>query len=164
RLQRDRRCDRRGRRRDRGDPGDVGRAAQVQHRRPGDLGGPEQDDGEHARRGSSRGPGDRERARRRAPGAPARPRSRRDRRWPAGYEAETRALGAGVLGASFKDVKAKFYDIVIRSDVGNVDVAWSQKADTDDDLKRLNLSRQRELKQLRDEFKDILDEGTVKPS
>ena len=34
----------------------------------------------------------------------------------------------------------------------------------DDDLKRLNLSRQRELKQLKDEFKDILDAGTPKPS
>jgi hypothetical protein len=69
-----------------------------------------------------------------------------------------------VLAASFKDVKAKFYDIVIRTDVGNVDVSWSQKEDTDDDLKRLNLSRQRELKQLKDEFKDILDAGTPKPS
>jgi tetratricopeptide (TPR) repeat protein len=81
-----------------------------------------------------------------------------------GYEAEGRSIGGEVLGRSFKGVKAKFYDIVIRSDVGNVDVAWSQKEDTDDDLKRLNLSRQRELKQLRDEFKDILDAGTQKPS
>ena len=62
-----------------------------------------------------------------------------------------------MLGASFKDVKAKFYDVIIRTDVGNVDVSWSQKEDADDDVKRLNLSRQRELKQLKDEFKDILD-------
>ncbi|TMQ07698.1 MAG: hypothetical protein E6J91_34925 [Deltaproteobacteria bacterium] len=82
----------------------------------------------------------------------------------AGHEAESRSIGGSVLAASFKDVKAKFYDIVIRTDVGNVDVAWSQKEDVDDDLKRLNLSRQRELKQLRDEFKDILDAGTTKPS
>ena len=82
----------------------------------------------------------------------------------AGHDAESRSIGGSVLAASFKGVKAKFYDIVIRSDVGNVDVAWSQKEDVDDDLKRLNLSRQRELKQLRDEFKDILDAGTSKPS
>jgi tetratricopeptide (TPR) repeat protein len=81
-----------------------------------------------------------------------------------GYETEGLSLGGAVLGRSFKDVKSKFYDIVIRTDVGNVDVAWSQKEDTDDDLKRLNLSRQRELKQLKDEFKDILDGGTQKPS
>jgi tetratricopeptide (TPR) repeat protein len=80
------------------------------------------------------------------------------------YEAESRALGGSVLGATFKNVKAKFYDIVIRTDVGNVDVAWSQKEDSDDDLKRLNLSRQRELKGLRDEFRDILEAGTTKPS
>jgi hypothetical protein len=80
------------------------------------------------------------------------------------HEAESRALGGGVLGAIFKNVKAKFYDIVIRTDVGNVDVAWSQKEDSDDDLKRLNLSRQRELKQLRDEFRDILEDGTTRPS
>jgi tetratricopeptide (TPR) repeat protein len=79
-------------------------------------------------------------------------------------EAESRSIGGTVLGASFRDVKARFYDIVIRTDVGNVDVAWSQKEDADDDLKRLNLSRQRDLKQLRDEFKGILiEEGPAKP-
>jgi len=78
------------------------------------------------------------------------------------YNRESRAIGTGVLGASFKDVKAKFYDIVIRTDVGNVDVLWSQKEDDDDDLKRLNLSRQREMKQLKDEFRDILEGGEAK--
>ena len=61
-------------------------------------------------------------------------------------------------------MKDKLYDVVIRADVGTVDVAWSQKSDTDDDLKRFNLNRTRELKQLKDEFKDILDSGIPKPS
>jgi len=86
------------------------------------------------------------------------------RRELAAHEVETRSLGSAALGASFAAIKAKLYDIVIRTDVGNVDVSWSQKEDNDDDLKRLNLSRQRELKQLRDEFKDILDGGLAKPS
>ncbi|HWO17817.1 MAG TPA: tetratricopeptide repeat protein [Kofleriaceae bacterium] len=82
----------------------------------------------------------------------------------ASEEAEARAIGGTVLGGSFRDVKAKFYDIVIRSDVGSVDVAWAQKEDADDDLKRLTLSRQRDTKQLRDEFKGILiEEGPGKP-
>ncbi len=72
------------------------------------------------------------------------------------YDAESRAIGGTVLGASFKGVKAKFYDIIIRTDVGSVDVSWSQKEDNEDDVKRLGLSRQRELKQLQDEFRDIL--------
>ncbi|HEU0030844.1 MAG TPA: tetratricopeptide repeat protein [Kofleriaceae bacterium] len=75
--------------------------------------------------------------------------------------AESRSIGGTVLGASFKDVKDKFYDIVIRTDVGNVDVSWAQKEDDDDDLKRLNLSRARELKQLKDEFRDVLQPATV---
>ena len=79
------------------------------------------------------------------------------------YEIESRSVGATVLGASFKDVKAKFYDVIVRTDVGAIDVVWSQKEDADDDLKRLNLSRQRDLKQLKDEFKEILDTTTPSP-
>jgi hypothetical protein len=80
------------------------------------------------------------------------------------YEQEARTVGSEILAASFKDVKAKFYDVVIRTDVGNVDVAWSQKEDNDDDLKRLGLAKSRDLKQLRDEFRFVLDEATPKPS
>jgi tetratricopeptide (TPR) repeat protein len=77
---------------------------------------------------------------------------------------ESTSLGGTVLGSSFKTVKARFYDIVIRTDVGTVDVSWSQKEDADDDFKRLNLARQRDLKQLRDEFKGVLEEGQPKKS
>jgi hypothetical protein len=80
------------------------------------------------------------------------------------YEAEARSLGAELLTASFKSVKDKLYDIVIRSDVGNVDVAWSQKEYNDDDLKRLGLAKSRDLKQLHDEFTFVLDEQTTTPA
>jgi tetratricopeptide (TPR) repeat protein len=76
------------------------------------------------------------------------------------YNNEARTIGGTVLGGSFKDVKAKFYDIIIRTDVGNIDVAWSRKEDNDDDIKRLNLSRARDLKQLKDEFRGILENPT----
>jgi len=79
-------------------------------------------------------------------------------------EAEARSVGSHVLAESFKDVKAKFYDVVVRTDVGVVDVSWSQREDNDDDLKRLNLARSRELKQLKDEFRDVLEDQTKKPS
>ena len=42
--------------------------------------------------------------------------------------------------------------------------AWSERENTDDDLKRLNLARARDLKQLRDEFKFILDENMPTPA
>jgi outer membrane protein assembly factor BamD (BamD/ComL family) len=80
----------------------------------------------------------------------------------AAVEAEAKNIGGTALGASFRRVKSQFYDIVVRSDVGAIDVRWSQKENADDELKRLNLSRTRELKQLRDEFKTILD--TVTPN
>lgn len=80
------------------------------------------------------------------------------------YESESRSIGSQVLAGSFTDVKAKLYDVVVRTDVGTVDVSWSEREDTDDDLKRLNLARSRDLKQLKDEFKDVLDDTTKKPS
>ena len=80
------------------------------------------------------------------------------------YEQEARGVGSEVIGFSFKSVKDKLYDIVIRSDVGTVDVAWSQKEDSDDDYKRLNLARARDLKQLRDEFRFVLDETMSAPA
>lgn len=75
------------------------------------------------------------------------------------YEAESRALGGTVLGNAFRDVKAKFYDVLVRSDVGVVDVGWSQKEESDQDLARLNVEKQREIKQLRDEFADLIREA-----
>ncbi|MFT3695040.1 MAG: hypothetical protein QM831_18020 [Kofleriaceae bacterium] len=82
----------------------------------------------------------------------------------ADQESEARHVGSHVLADSFKEVKDDLYDVIVRTDVGAVDVSWSQKEDTDDDLKRLNLARSRELKQLHDEFKDVLEDTTKKPS
>ncbi len=73
---------------------------------------------------------------------------------------EARSLGGTVLASSFKSVKDRFYEIVVRTDVGNIDVAWSRKEDNDDDLKRLNLARARDLKQLKDEFREVLENPT----
>ena len=47
------------------------------------------------------------------------------------------ALGIDVLALRFKVVRDKFDDVIVRTDVGNVDVAWSMREDNDDDLKRL---------------------------
>lgn len=80
------------------------------------------------------------------------------------YEAEGRTVAAAALAGSVNDVRVKYYDVLVRADVGQVDVAWSQKQDTDDDLKRLNLARNRELRQLQDEFKGVLSEKPKKPS
>ncbi len=75
------------------------------------------------------------------------------------YEAESRALGGTVLGEAFRSVKSKFYEVLVRTDVGVVDVSWSQKEEGDDDLQRYTLDKSRELKQLRDEFADLVNEA-----
>jgi len=75
------------------------------------------------------------------------------------YEAESRALGGTVLGNAFRDVKSKFYEVLVRSDVGVVDVNWSQKEESDDNLQRVNLDKSREIKQLKDEFADLINEA-----
>lgn len=72
-------------------------------------------------------------------------------------EAESRAVGGAILAAGFRTVKDKLYDVVIRADVGNIDVHWSQKEDVDQDVKRFQLERTREVKQIKDEFRDVLD-------
>ena len=75
------------------------------------------------------------------------------------YEAESRALGGTVLGEAFRSVKSKFYEVLVRTDVGVVDVSWSQKEESDDDLTRYTLDKSRDLKQLRDEFADLINEA-----
>ena len=73
-------------------------------------------------------------------------------------EAESRALGGQIVGQAMIGTQAQLNDVLVRADVGVVDVAWSQKEDVDADLKSYTLSKQRGLKQLYIEFKDILDE------
>jgi tetratricopeptide (TPR) repeat protein len=74
------------------------------------------------------------------------------------YEAESHELGGTVFATAFRDVKAKFYDVLVRTDVGTVDVSWSQKEDADEDLRRIELDRTRELKHLEDDFRDLIEE------
>ena len=48
--------------------------------------------------------------------------------------------------------------MVVRSDIGNIDVSWSRREASEDELKRLTLQQQREAKQINDEFRGMLDE------
>lgn len=74
------------------------------------------------------------------------------------YEVESRELGGEILGLSFDDVAKKFYDVLIRSDVGVVDVAWSLKEAADAATKRLNFDQARERKTLDSDFADVIEE------
>src|SRR5690606_12778054 len=60
------------------------------------------------------------------------------------YDGESHVLGGEVLGMAFQSVSKKLYEILMRSDVGVVDVAWSIKESADRTLRRLTLDQARE--------------------
>ncbi len=73
------------------------------------------------------------------------------------YEGESRELGGAILASSFGEVKDKFYDIIVRSDIGIIDVTWSQKESVDEATQRLGLDKQREIRTLREDFRELLE-------
>jgi TolA-binding protein len=76
-----------------------------------------------------------------------------------GYVGESSEVGGGVLAASLRGVAQRFYNVVVRADVGIIDVAWALKDTATKETNRLISERKRELKLLDDEFKEVLQEG-----
>ncbi len=76
----------------------------------------------------------------------------------AGLEGETEEVVGAVTHASFNDVRDRFYDLVLRADVGRIDVAWARREEHRTRVDMLTRDRSRELQSLDDEFRDIMDE------
>jgi tetratricopeptide (TPR) repeat protein len=57
---------------------------------------------------------------------------------------------------SFRRVRKQFYDLVLKADVGMVDVAWTKKQDDTNKIQQLSKQKDKELKSLDDEFKEVL--------
>jgi TolA-binding protein/uncharacterized membrane-anchored protein YhcB (DUF1043 family) len=76
----------------------------------------------------------------------------------AGYRNESAEVGGGVVAQNFKNVSGRFYNIVVRADVGIIDVAWALKDSATKEVNRLVAERKRELKLLDDEFREVLKE------
>ena len=77
----------------------------------------------------------------------------------AGYTGESADVGGGVVASSFKAVADRFYNVVVRADVGIIDVAWALKDSVTHESNKLIAERKRELKLLDDEFKDVMREN-----
>ena len=75
-----------------------------------------------------------------------------------GHEGEMLVVGGGIAANSFKSISDRFYTIVVRSDVGIIDVAWALKRDKTDEDQKLVREQKRELKMLDDEFREVLKE------
>ena len=71
---------------------------------------------------------------------------------------ETKGLAAQIAYNSFMNVRKQFYNLVLKAEVGVIDVAWSQHQYIQKNKSRLLKERSRDLKILREEFREIIEE------
>ncbi len=69
---------------------------------------------------------------------------------------EARQLVGRIAFDSFRRVRGQFYDLVLKADVGVVDVAFTRKRDKTSDIQKEAAQKDRELKALDEEFKEVL--------
>ena len=69
---------------------------------------------------------------------------------------DARQLVGRIAFDSFRRVRGQFYDLVLKADVGVVDVAFTRKRDKTGDIQAAAAQKERELKALDDEFKEVL--------
>ncbi|MFW5920591.1 MAG: tetratricopeptide repeat protein, partial [Polyangiales bacterium] len=74
-------------------------------------------------------------------------------------ETETEEVVGAVTYANFDDVRGRFYDLVLRADVGRIDVGWARREEHRLRIDMLTRERSRELESLDDEFREIVDES-----
>lgn len=80
-----------------------------------------------------------------------------------GYEGENKDVGTEVIASSFGAVADKFYGIVVRADLGVVDVAWAQKEEAKDYRERMNLESAKEKKVLGEIFRESTEDPPADP-
>jgi tetratricopeptide (TPR) repeat protein len=71
---------------------------------------------------------------------------------------ESQSLGGGLAQAMFAKVADRFYDLVVKSDVGIIDVAWGLKDQKTKAVTRLTTQKNLEIKALDEDFRRILEE------
>jgi hypothetical protein len=76
----------------------------------------------------------------------------------AGITAESQNLGGGLAFAMLGKVTERFYDLVVQSDVGLVDVAWGLKDARTSEVSKLINQQKLELKTVEEDFKQLLEE------
>lgn len=74
-------------------------------------------------------------------------------------ETEAQDVIGHVTFQNFQAVRQRFYDLVLRADVGIIDVAWSSREEHRIRVENLTSERQHELQILDDEFREVLGES-----
>ena len=73
-------------------------------------------------------------------------------------DGETVDVVGGITYANFRKVQERFYDLVLKADVGIVDVGWAEREEHRTRIDMLTRERNRALQALDDEFNEITDE------
>ena len=74
-------------------------------------------------------------------------------------EGETEDVVGAITYLNFNRVHDRFYDLVLRADVGKIDVSWARREDHRVRIDALTRERARELQALDDEFRDVMDQN-----
>lgn len=75
-------------------------------------------------------------------------------------EQDTEDVVGGVTYDNYRRVQNRFYNLVLRADVGRVDVAWGRREEHRQRVEMLTRERAREMRALDDEFREIADESS----
>ncbi len=71
---------------------------------------------------------------------------------------ESQSLGGGLAQVMFTRVADRFYDLVVRSDVGIIDVSWGLKDQKTNAVSKLVNQQKLELKALDEDFRRVLED------
>jgi TolA-binding protein len=77
----------------------------------------------------------------------------------AALEGETVEVVGEITYANFSQVRQRFYDLVLRADVGRIDIAWAEREEHRMRIEMLTRERTRDMQALDDEFREIMDDG-----
>jgi TolA-binding protein len=77
-------------------------------------------------------------------------------------DTQTEDVVGGIAYGNYQQVQKRFYDLVLKADVGLVDVGWAQKEEHSTRVDLLTRERTRALQALDDELNEIMD-GRGKP-
>ena len=73
-------------------------------------------------------------------------------------EGETEEVVGAITYLNFERIRRRFYDLVMRADVGKIDIAWAEREDHRLRIDALTRERAREIQALDDEFRDVMDQ------
>lgn len=77
----------------------------------------------------------------------------------AALEGETVEVVGEITYVNFSQVRQRFYDLVLRADVGRIDIAWAQREEHRMRVEMLTRERTRDMQALDDEFREIMDDA-----